>query len=105
MAQLGVSFKDFGVLMTAFKEGGVNANSGCERPKERDRTHSFAWHNKEAIGAFGKMNIDIKKLATDSGGNLFAFLKALAPPMKQVLRPDCSSPRSRLCSEPTSTTV
>lgn len=79
MASLGVSFKDFGVLMVAMKEGGVDAVQGANALKSA--TGRLLNPTAEAKAAFDAMHISIEQVVKSAGGNLFETLKALAPQM------------------------
>jgi TP901 family phage tail tape measure protein len=82
LAATGVSLQQFGVLMTAMKEGGVNADQGANALKSamsRILTPTAA-----ARTEFAKMKINIDEVVRDAKGNLFVILEELGKRMQGV---------------------
>lgn len=84
VAQLGGSFKDTAAMMVAMKEAGVPAAQGANAIKSA--ISSLINPTTTAQKAFKQYNIDLKSIATTTGGNPVMMLKSLAEQMKNLDR-------------------
>jgi hypothetical protein len=75
LAATGVTLQQFGVLMTAMKEGGVNADQGANALKSA--MSKILTPTAAARAEFAAMKINIDQVVGEAKGNLFTVLKLL----------------------------
>ena len=82
--QLGGSFKDTAAMMVAMKEAGVPAAQGANAIKSA--LSSLINPTTAAVKAFSAYNINLKNIASETGGNPIMMLKALSSEIKNLDR-------------------
>jgi TP901 family phage tail tape measure protein len=82
--QLGGSFKDTAAMMVAMKEAGVPAAQGANAIKSA--LSSLINPTTSAAKAFAAYNINLKNIASETGGNPIMMLKALSSEIKNLDR-------------------
>lgn len=82
LANLGVDIKEFGVLLVALKNGGVEATEGANALKSA--TTRLLKPTADATQRFRDMGINIEDLVADTKGDLFQTLTQLGAKMEGV---------------------
>lgn len=82
--QLGGSFKDTAAMMVAMKEAGVPAAQGANAIKSA--LSSLINPTTAAVKAFAAYNINLKNIASETGGNPIMMLRALSSELKGLNR-------------------
>lgn len=85
ISQLGGSVRDMVVLLVSMREAGVDAAEGANALKSA--TTRIINPVKKAKEYYAQFNIDLEKLASQSGGNLFEYLKLLGAEQQKIQGP------------------
>lgn len=83
IAQLGGTAQDMTVLLVSMREAGVDAASGANALKSA--TTRIISPVKKATDFYDKFGISLKKLAKESGGNLFQYLRLLGQEQQKIV--------------------